>query len=805
MKITKIYIENFGRLSKYTKEFTKGINTIEEENGFGKTTLANFIKAMFYGFTNSKKSINDNDRLRYAPWQGGNFGGFLEFEYENKSYRIERYFGETSSTKDTFKLYDLETKKVSKDFTKNIGQEIFKVDVDGYIRSAYIPQINIDWSNDNKISQNLTNLLEESSEVNNFEKSIKKLETEAKKYVKVGNKGLIAESVEKINEYKLELESAEFAKTKKEPLSKKLEELEIALRKNQEKVKELKEQIKLANRQNESVAIANHYKTLTNNLNSVKSEVEKLQKFFKNGYPTTEEINHNYSLLQSISMIQAELNVLVSNENYSGDYKELQKYILLGTENELTEEKLKTQVKKNDNLKKISIEKEEISKKIDELDDKLENDTLFTNSHKMIYIILYFLGTILIVPGFIMFVTALINRNWIFALLGFFIMLIGLPIIVISNIIVIVQANKSHASLVKQRKITEECEKAKNEYIEIFRKHETEFKKLSSNIKEFVSLFENIEINFITQLTEDDDYSIYLNKISYKYNSYLKYKKQDEKRLEQIKTLSSEYNHLKKEIDDFTNKYIENVESYQAMKTIQVNYENYLSFVKQQKQKQQEYDDFVKNNPLEEEHVEIIYNLHELETKEIGIEKRIEQIKSDILIVKEDIKKADELISHVVELESKIDVEKELLEEYKEKYYLLSKTIEFLNNAKDKQSINYVTSMQTSFDKYIKVALGNDCSFEFNSDLAINSLEYGMQKELGYFSAGYQDIITFCARLALLETVFKDIKPTIILDDPFTNCDDNKLLVALNMLENLSEKYQIIYLVCHSSRKIKDN
>ena len=123
MKLLKIYVENFGCLEKYTKDFTNGVNVIEEENGFGKTTLANFIKAMFYGFTNIKKSYLDNDRLRYAPWQGGVFGGYLDFELNSKKYRIERTFNPVGSTKDIFKLYDLDTNKPSKDFSKNIGEE----------------------------------------------------------------------------------------------------------------------------------------------------------------------------------------------------------------------------------------------------------------------------------------------------------------------------------------------------------------------------------------------------------------------------------------------------------------------------------------------------------------------------------------------------------------------------------------------------------------------------------------------------------------------------------------------------------
>ena len=196
MKILKIYIENFGCLHQYTREFDN-ITMIEEENGFGKTTLANFIKAMFYGFSGLKKNINENDRLKYAPWQGGLFGGYLDFELEGKEYRIERFFNPVGSTKDTFKLIDLKTNKVSKDYTKNIGEEIFGIDVDSYIRSSYLPQTNIEWSN-HKISDNLTSMLESSSDTYDVSEALKTLENETKKYVKTGNKGLIAETEAKI-------------------------------------------------------------------------------------------------------------------------------------------------------------------------------------------------------------------------------------------------------------------------------------------------------------------------------------------------------------------------------------------------------------------------------------------------------------------------------------------------------------------------------------------------------------------------------------------------------------------------------
>ena len=47
MKLVSLYIENFGGLSQYSLEFSEGVTVIAEPNGFGKTTLAEFIRAMF--------------------------------------------------------------------------------------------------------------------------------------------------------------------------------------------------------------------------------------------------------------------------------------------------------------------------------------------------------------------------------------------------------------------------------------------------------------------------------------------------------------------------------------------------------------------------------------------------------------------------------------------------------------------------------------------------------------------------------------------------------------------------------------
>ena len=129
MRLINCYIENFGGLSRYSLTLQPGITVVEEPNGFGKTTLAEFIRAMFYGFPRASKTLEKNTRKRYQPWQGGRYGGTIIFEHNGKTYRIDRTFGDVPR-QDTFALYEAGTHRPSTDFSENIGQELFQLDAD---------------------------------------------------------------------------------------------------------------------------------------------------------------------------------------------------------------------------------------------------------------------------------------------------------------------------------------------------------------------------------------------------------------------------------------------------------------------------------------------------------------------------------------------------------------------------------------------------------------------------------------------------------------------------------------------------
>ena len=127
MKLISCHIDAFGKLNNVDVKFNENINSICEENGYGKTTLAMFIKAMFFGLgASSRKNQKLTDRTKYQPLSQGNYGGSLTFETEKGRFKVLRNF-KKSVTLDEFELYNAETNMPSKVYSEDLGEEIFAV------------------------------------------------------------------------------------------------------------------------------------------------------------------------------------------------------------------------------------------------------------------------------------------------------------------------------------------------------------------------------------------------------------------------------------------------------------------------------------------------------------------------------------------------------------------------------------------------------------------------------------------------------------------------------------------------------
>ena len=141
-------------------------------------------------------------------------------------------------------------------------------------------------------------------------------------------------------------------------------------------------------------------------------------------------------------------------------------------------------------------------------------------------------------------------------------------------------------------------------------------------------------------------------------------------------------------------------------------------------------------------------------------------------------------------------------DEESKKYRMLKYTGEILAKAKETLTGRYSQPLKESFDRYFKLLSGLDGDdYHIDSSGVLTVKEQGLQREVSSFSSGYKDMMGLCMRLAFVDVMYPQEKPPILLDDPFINLDKEKVEKGKQLLEIISETYQVIYLTCNEDRK----
>lgn len=105
MIITRLNIISFGKFSDTVFDLSAGFNIFFGNNEAGKSTVADFIRAMLYGF-GDKRGTGLSLREKYIPWDGVCMEGSLTLEADDgKRYTIYRKSGE-SKKYDVLKIYN---------------------------------------------------------------------------------------------------------------------------------------------------------------------------------------------------------------------------------------------------------------------------------------------------------------------------------------------------------------------------------------------------------------------------------------------------------------------------------------------------------------------------------------------------------------------------------------------------------------------------------------------------------------------------------------------------------------------------
>lgn len=181
MKIRKIRIGNFGKLTDLEVGLEDGVNIIYGGNEAGKSTLQGFILACLYGSSLNRKSGKESLRKRVIPFDKNFASGVLEIESGDEEIIIEKKVAATKKD-DATRVYS----KASYEqlgYTENIGREILGLNDSAFLKTLFITQNGTSFSEDRDegLILKLTNLLDTGDEEISYNKAMTRLDEEIRK------------------------------------------------------------------------------------------------------------------------------------------------------------------------------------------------------------------------------------------------------------------------------------------------------------------------------------------------------------------------------------------------------------------------------------------------------------------------------------------------------------------------------------------------------------------------------------------------------------------------------------------------
>lgn len=765
MKLIKCHIENFGKLNNFEFNFSEGFNSIKEENGWGKSTFATFIKSMFYGLpSTTKRNLDENERKKYTPWQGGNFGGNIDFEINGKQYRIERFFGKNNS-EDTFSLIDIATGKESKDYTENIGEQVFELDEEAFERSAFIPQKVLNSSINESISNKLTNLIQGTTDNYNYEDAQDKLDK--KRSFLSNNKGSgqiqsIENKIEDVIGQITELNTSALAIN---DIQKQVDLYDNDIDKLLKEQSEIKTQIKEYSKVQQKIANKDLYNKLSNQVAETNKTIRVKENIFNGENTSVSEIDSYINIAKDVSKRESELKLKEKDEYVNKKYDSLVKYF--GDENNIpTAEKTKEISDKILNYTSLKNQVESLSvqqKSINESNKKSKLLGLFA----ILSLLSLILGAVLINTSLMVSVILLVIGG---------ILLLSSGFMYLVNMINVKTKNVNNVNYEQLQSNNNEC------------------LKLQKEIEKFLYCFEDVDTDYNTAIS-----NIILNR-----KDFENIKKQKEENLKENNELRDSLSEEKVKVENFLEQFNldNNIDLLDNLALLKQTFIDISNLKEKFKKEQEELDNFKKEKNFDIDDNSIVnVDISKLQSKESEYQNQIDTYREYKSNCVAKISKIQDDISALDDLESqKENLENELNELNKE-FNAIKNAKKFLEMANESLSTKFLEPMKNGLNKYLSLITGKDFeNLKLDIDFNISFEEYGKYRDVDYYSKGYKNIIDLCMRLALIDALFDKEKPFIVLDDPFVNMDDVKIENAKQFLHELSKTYQLIYFSCHESR-----
>lgn len=809
MRLISCYIANFGLHHDKKIDFNPGLNSFYWKNGEGKTTLTVFIKAMLYGFGDNR---SDTERAKYLPWQGGKYGGSLTFEAGGKAYVVERTFGKKQA-EDTFVLRDEKTGGVSNSYTENLGFELFGIDREGFMRTAFLSEKSITAADriTPSVASRLSDMMGSDGDVGNYKDAIKKIDEERKLYEKRnGHGGEIKEleiAISGLNSELDELARVAADETKcAEDLTAKKEEIARLTARREELLGRLAEIKKASERRKYNET----YKGYLARQREEEDKIASLEAFFGGEIPTNEDINRVKEARTEAKRLRAELeNGGEANEElnrlsaiYGGGRISPMEIDEAEAEMRALEERGKRLAdiesgvdERSQEMKRLfptrlptAVEIDENIKKAKEKPSPMPKILLFAGIAVMaVGIVLGLLNPALfsICAGGILLAVAgiLIGRGKVGADID--------EATAFLNEIAPAYSGDVLGTLYAKKNDLERYEKLaalrEKERIELTEKLDTGRQKI--NIF-FEKLGDGYPKDEATVRRVRNEY--------YRYTSLLKSENESaggratvRKREEELRAFVDGFvrrypTRSDDPIAEIEGKWRELGECRKAAANAKATCESFAA----------SYGATGEDEPFdagEEERINAELNDIATQLGEKEREKSSLEYRRNRLV--ESLEKEDEI-------RDEIAAKKERLETCKRNCRILDTAKELLKLAHDNMTERYTGPTKERFAHYMKVITEVDGEYRLDTAFGITTVEKGEMHGEGEYSRGTKDLYSLAMRLALTDSLYDGELPFLVLDDPFISYDDERGARARNLLSAIAKERQILYFTCSDSRDI---
>ncbi len=746
MRLLSCQISGFGKFAGVAFDLSAPIVCVKGDNGWGKTTLADFIGSMFYGLDGGRRqTVSGNDRLRYEPWSGARFGGSLTFTHGGKLYRVERFFGKTAGG-DTVKVYDKNNMPCYEfgEKAERLGETLFGVDRESFERTAYIPQGGQGaGALPQDIRSRLLALLSADGDKEGANDTVARLDTaeralRAKRRPAKGKLDEIDDRLAYLQTQKSDCRRAEEKARELQSEAKEYARRLAFLKSETEKLSALAQEYA---RRSEQEAIRTARAEIESQRKEAQSELDRLDGFFGQADPLTvntagleSAIKEFYSLKEEVEKALPEAEEF---ERRAQEKRALKERLVTSARALEDYELMMESSRKPSATDKKERKKKERKRKRAHLNAGLGVavalaaalfGAILTQNMPTVGTIVLVLGTLgLLGCGAVFLKTSTVDKR---------------------ETGTVDEAVKERYLLAKAE--TDELKKRLSAYPPDMKKRlealQEAIAKKRSRAEALGTAIDNFLRNFA--LGEAYDHRASLAKIKENAERYARLVAVRDDclcRIESFAPVESEF-----ASDGFVNGDIDGLQD--------------------------------KRNAYEREKEELTATLAGVLAQAETQEKRAAYLA--------DIEAEEERL-----LEEKARLERRL--------QAVRTARELLVRARHNLASRYLEPVEKTLAGYIqKLGFALPAKARFSADGTPVLEEGAAYRNAEYYSAGIKDMLWFCVRLALVEALYTADPPPILLDDPFVNMDDKTTEKAKSLLRELSKKYQIVYFTCKEERKL---